>query len=1186
MTDKIFDFGSDCDDETSNPTTGDGIVSGTVGNDVIDAAYTGDPDGDMVDNNDAILPGEYGNDDIIVAGAGDDTVVAGEGNDEIYAGSGNDNVSGGAGNDYIRGDDNGDYATGDLITNGSFEDTSGMDETSYGYKGVGGFNGWTSTDPNLAVDVHDDDRDGVEPTDGDNWLDLDATPGNVSIYQDVEGAVEGAEYTLTFSAGESTVAPGNVFEVWWGGELIDTIDPAEGEMNEYSYTVIGGAGDGSDRLMFVQIGEEGWGYEGNVGASIDSVSLVGPIDDASLAGNDVLDGGAGDDRILGDGGDDVLIGGTGTNYLDGGSGDDTFIAGDGADTFRGGSGQDNIDYSGSDAAVNVNLETKEMSGGDADNDAIVSGVDGVIGSEYNDVLTGFDQQGTSPEDTFTNQFWGNGGDDIITAKGGDDFIDGGADNDTLSGGAGNDEILGGTGNDSIEGGDGDDVIIGGPGALDGALPDRGYPGLFPGDSDPYNDRDTILGGAGNDTIKGGDDNDYIDGGADNDNIDGGVDDDTILGGSGDDYIVGGEGSDSIDGGTGDDTIYGGLDPIYPDELNIRDDAGDLVTDNGMDVIHGGDGNDTIFGQDDDDTIFGDAGNDTIDGGIDEDVIDGGADSDTIDGGQGDDVIAGGSGDDVIEGGTGDDVIYGDSGLGTGTTSPVEITVTSEAAGMGNQVFAYTIDPVTGEISNLVILAEEADSATGITFEYDAPVGSVVGVGIMNEDGSFYSSGYGSNVSMNPDGLEHTIGEQHADGSVSLSFEDRGGLGDNDYNDVVLHVNLGSSGTTLDNAHFDYTSTVNVTGEDADGGADGNDIITAGDGDDLVFGEGGNDTIDGGAGNDDLHGGAGTDEVSGGEGNDMISGGEGDDTLIGGEGDDKLSGGVGDDMMEGGAGNDSLDGSEGADTMSGGDDRDTFVDLGVGDVIDGGAGGDDWDTLELTGSTEPGGKLHVTYTSADHEDGYVTYWDADGNETGTLQFEEIENVVPCFTPGTMIATPYGEKPVETLKVGDRVITRDNGIQAIKWIGAKEVGRKSLLAEPHLKPILIRAGALGNGLPERDMVVSPNHRVLVANDRTALFFDEREVLAAAKHLVDNKGVQIVEPLGVTYIHFMFEHHEVVLSDGAWTESFQPGDYSLKGIGNSQRQELFELFPELQGQDGLEDYTAARRILKKHEARMLVR
>jgi hypothetical protein len=61
-------------------------------------------------------------------------------------------------------------------------------------------------------------------------------------------------------------------------------------------------------------------------------------------------------------------------------------------------------------------------------------------------------------------------------------------------------------------------------------------------------------------------------------------------------------------------------------------------------------------------------------------------------------------------------------------------------------------------------------------------------------------------------------------------------------------------------------------------------------------------------------------------------------------------------------------------------------------------------------------------------------------------------------------------------------------------------------------------------------------------------------------------------------------VVLSNGSWTESFQPGDYTLKGMGNAQRNEIFELFPELQSDQGLQDYTAARKTLKRHEAKIL--
>ncbi|CAN0035033.1 unnamed protein product, partial [Chrysoparadoxa australica] len=176
--------------------------------------------------------------------------------------------------------------------------------------------------------------------------------------------------------------------------------------------------------------------------------------------------------------------------------------------------------------------------------------------------------------------------------------------------------------------------------------------------------------------------------------------------------------------------------------------------------------------------------------------------------------------------------------------------------------------------------------------------------------------------------------------------------------------------------------------------------------------------------------------------------------------------------------------------------------------------------------------------------------------------------------------------EDLAVGDRVITRDNGIQEIKWVGRKDLTGFDLARKPHFKPILIQQGALGNNLPEHDMLVSPNHRVLVANDKTALYFEEREVLVAAKHLTGLDGVDEVEANGVAYIHVMFEGHEVILSNGAWTESFQPGDYSLKGIGNAQRQEILELFPELEHAEGLKAYASARRSLKKHEAALLTK
>ena len=223
---------------------------------------------------------------------------------------------------------------------------------------------------------------------------------------------------------------------------------------------------------------------------------------------------------------------------------------------------------------------------------------------------------------------------------------------------------------------------------------------------------------------------------------------------------------------------------------------------------------------------------------------------------------------------------------------------------------------------------------------------------------------------------------------------------------------------------------------------------------------------------------------------------------------------------------------------------------------------------------------IAYEAGNADSGTVTFVD------GTKQtFSRIEPAIPCFTPGTRIATPSGERPVEELRSGDRVHTRDNGIQTIVWAGCKTVSRASLAVTPDLRPVRIKAGALGNGLPERDMLVSPNHRMLIVSERAELYFEQSEVLVAAKHLTARAGIKVVNVPGITYVHFMFANHEVVLADGAWSESFQPGDHTLEGVGEAQRQEIFALFPELQTEAGVRNYSAARRSLRREEAALLL-
>ena len=100
-----------------------------------------------------------------------------------------------------------------------------------------------------------------------------------------------------------------------------------------------------------------------------------------------------------------------------------------------------------------------------------------------------------------------------------------------------------------------------------------------------------------------------------------------------------------------------------------------------------------------------------------------------------------------------------------------------------------------------------------------------------------------------------------------------------------------------------------------------------------------------------------------------------------------------------------------------------------------------------------------------------------------------------------------------------------------------------------------------------------------------FSEREVLVAAKHLVGLDGVDTVTPDKVSYIHMLFDNHEVVFADGTWAESFQPGAHSMAGIQSEQRSEILSLFPELDAADGMSNFVAARRSLRAHEAQLLV-
>jgi len=191
------------------------------------------------------------------------------------------------------------------------------------------------------------------------------------------------------------------------------------------------------------------------------------------------------------------------------------------------------------------------------------------------------------------------------------------------------------------------------------------------------------------------------------------------------------------------------------------------------------------------------------------------------------------------------------------------------------------------------------------------------------------------------------------------------------------------------------------------------------------------------------------------------------------------------------------------------------------------------------------------------------YNAAGEAVGTLSIRSNATTgVPCFLKGTMIDTPRGAVPIEQLQIGDFVLTKDRGAQPIRWIGSRNIGAADLEKAPNLRPIRITAGALGFRLPATDLIVSPQHRVLLRSRVVQNMFGVGEVMVAAKKLLALKGIEIARDLsGAHYYHFLCDRHEVVVANGAETESLFPGPEALRSVGAEALAEIYILFPELQ-------------------------
>ncbi|SFR32314.1 Hint domain-containing protein [Yoonia tamlensis] len=198
------------------------------------------------------------------------------------------------------------------------------------------------------------------------------------------------------------------------------------------------------------------------------------------------------------------------------------------------------------------------------------------------------------------------------------------------------------------------------------------------------------------------------------------------------------------------------------------------------------------------------------------------------------------------------------------------------------------------------------------------------------------------------------------------------------------------------------------------------------------------------------------------------------------------------------------------------------------------------------------------------------WNDSGNNTividqvitgPTNASGEISDII-CFAAGTNIATAQGPVTVGKLQPADQVLTYDRGYAPIRWIGSRHVTRSQLDENPNLKPILIRADALGAGYPQQDLVVSPQHRVLVSSVIAMRMFGREEVLVPANKLLPLDGITVQHdnPDGVEYWHILFDRHEIIWSNGTPTESLFTGPAALKAVSPASRAEIQTLFPEI--------------------------
>ena len=465
------------------------------------------------------------------------------------------------------------------------------------------------------------------------------------------------------------------------------------------------------------------------------------------------------------------------------------------------------------------------------------------------------------------------------------------------------------------------------------------------------------------------------------------------------------------------------------------------------------------------------------------------------------------------------------------------TITDNPSGP-NEIAPGTIDLASFSDGDTFIIADNVD--TDITFEDSA------------------NSGNSFNIEFN-DSLTNDIKVSIKDDlQANVTVADNVDLGDdfefkaNDAGPLNFTagdaVNLGKKFEGPKDASTDFTAGDNLTAGEMKFG-DEDDQIKIGDG--GIFDNGkfelkkGDDTLDIGDTSStlDIRGGNGNDKITLGETAGLkLNAGNGDDQIIAAIDDN----GGGDYEFKGGGGDDTL-------SITG------LTNSQAEDVVDDIRSRTSNEVYNDNGT--PGNFLDDVITDDNIKGSNIDVGNAKIKKIS--DFEKVDFV--CFAAGTLISTSNGARQIEDLVCGDRVLTMDNGYQPIRWIGGRHVTAAELVANPKLRPIRIRAGALGRKVPDTDLIVSRQHRVLVYSEIANRMLGCREILMPAVKLLAIDGIAVADDIvDVAYWHMLFENHEVIWSNGAPTESLFTGPEALKSVGPEAREEILSLFPQLADPD----------------------